>query len=58
MNAAFRDRRAAGRALASKLDRFCHRDDVLVLALPCGGRPGGFEVARELCVPLDVLVVR
>jgi putative phosphoribosyl transferase len=55
---AFRDRREAGRKLAAKLQRFRDRPDVLVLALPRGGVPVGFELARELNLPLDVFVVR
>jgi putative phosphoribosyl transferase len=54
----FRDRRAAGRLLASKLLRYAERPDVIVLALPRGGVPVGYEVARALDVPLDVFVVR
>lgn len=53
----FRDRRDAGRVLAKLLDRY--RDsDVVVLALPRGGVPVAYEVARALDAPLDVLVVR
>jgi predicted phosphoribosyltransferase len=55
----FPDRAAAGRALARRLvERFGGRDDVLVLALPRGGVPVGFEVARALGAPLDVFLVR
>jgi predicted phosphoribosyltransferase len=54
----FRDRVDAGRVLARKLDRYRGRPDLLVLALPRGGVPVGFEVARELGAPLDVFVVR
>ncbi len=54
----FADRRDAGRVLAGRLSAYAHRDDVLVLALPRGGVPVGAEVARELGVPLDILVVR
>jgi len=55
----FRDRRDAGRALAEVLaPRFGGRDDVIVLALPRGGVPVGFEVARALGCPLDVFLVR
>src|SRR5438270_6769396 len=54
----FRDRRDAGRQLAARLMQYAGRDDVLVLALPRGGVPVGFEVARELNAPLDVFLVR
>jgi predicted phosphoribosyltransferase len=57
-SARFPDRRAAGRELAAQLGGYRGRDDLLVLALPRGGVPVGFEVARALRVPLDVLVVR
>src|SRR4030088_2821714 len=54
----FGDRRDAGRFLAERLREYRGRPDVLVLALPRGGVPVGFEVARALGAPLDVLVVR
>ena len=54
----FANRREAGRILASLLMKYAHRDDVIVLALPRGGVPVGFEVARALNVPLDVFIVR
>jgi predicted phosphoribosyltransferase len=54
----FRDRREAGRLLAEKLAPYANRPDVLVLALPRGGVPVAYEVARALGAPLDVFVVR
>lgn len=58
MRERFPDRRTAGRTLADGLRPYAHRDDVIVLALPRGGVPVGYEVARKLAAPLDVLVVR
>ena len=54
----FRDRRDAGRLLAEKLAAYANRPDVLMLALPRGGVPVAYEVARRLVAPLDVFVVR
>ena len=54
----FQDRHAAGRRLAEKLARYANRTDVVVLALPQGGVPVGFEVAEALRAPLDVFLVR
>jgi predicted phosphoribosyltransferase len=54
----FRDRKDAGRVLATSLHAYAGRQEVLVLALPRGGVPVGAEVADALHVPLDVLVVR
>jgi predicted phosphoribosyltransferase len=54
----FANRREAGRILASLVMKYADRDDVLVLALPRGGVPVAFEVARALNVPLDVFIVR
>ncbi len=54
----YRDRVHAGQVLASRLMVFADRPDVLVLALPRGGVPVGYEVAAVLHVPLDVFVVR
>jgi predicted phosphoribosyltransferase len=54
----FRDRKYAGRALARRLANLAGRSDVTVLALPRGGTPVAYEVAKALHAPLDVLVVR
>jgi len=54
----FRNRAEGGRELAQKLVEYAGRPDVLVLALPRGGVPVGYEVARALQAPLDVFVVR
>jgi len=54
----YEDRHQAGKFLATKLTYLTHRKDVVVLALPRGGVPVGFEVAKTLGVPLDVFVVR
>jgi len=58
MENAFEDRAAAGRLLAQQLQDYAGRDDVIVLALPRGGVPVAYEVAKALGVALDVLVVR
>jgi len=54
----FRNRTEAGIRLGEKLGKYRDRRDVIVLALPRGGVVTGFEVARLLNVPLDVLIVR
>jgi putative phosphoribosyl transferase len=54
----FRNRSAAGRALAARLTKYANRPDALVLALPRGGVPVAYEVAAALNVPLDVFLVR
>jgi putative phosphoribosyl transferase len=54
----FHDRTEAGRLLAKKLVAYANRGDVLVLALPRGGVPVAFEVAKALQAPLDVFLVR
>jgi predicted phosphoribosyltransferase len=54
----FRNRTDAGRQLVGKLAAYANRPDVLVLALPRGGVPVGFEVARALGAPFDVFLVR
>jgi putative phosphoribosyl transferase len=53
----FRDRSDAGRRLAERLRHLVNADPVVV-ALPRGGVPVGYEIARELGAPLDVKIVR
>jgi putative phosphoribosyl transferase len=54
----FRNRTQAGRLLGRVLEAYKDRSDVLVLALPRGGVPVAYEVAREINAPLDVFIVR
>ena len=54
----YRDRRDAGRRLAAELAAYRDRGSLLVLAIPRGGVPVAYEVARALGAPLDVVVVR
>jgi putative phosphoribosyl transferase len=54
----FRDRTDAGRRLAAALSSYAGRSNLVVLALPRGGVPIGYEVARALRAPLDVILVR
>ncbi|MDI1272834.1 phosphoribosyltransferase [Polaromonas sp.] len=58
MTTLFEDRADAGRVLASHLQAYAGRDDVVVLALARGGVPVAWEVARALIAELDLLVVR
>ncbi|WP_334011370.1 phosphoribosyltransferase [Burkholderia cepacia] len=54
----FADRTDAGCQLAGALRDYAGRGNVVVLALPRGGVPVAYPVARALHAPLDVLVVR
>jgi predicted phosphoribosyltransferase len=53
----FADRREAGRQLAARLRDYAS-SNTIVLALPRGGVPVAYEVARALGAPLDVFIVR
>jgi putative phosphoribosyl transferase len=54
----YSNRSEAGKFLAVLLTSYADRADVLVLALPRGGVPVAFEVAKELRAPLDIFLVR
>ncbi len=54
----FRDRFEAGRLLAEKLREYAGRGNVILLAVPAGGVPVGYVVAKELSILMDVIVVR
>lgn len=56
--AQFDDRPGAGRLLASALRRFLHDQDPVLLAIPTGGVPVAASIARELALPLDLIVSR
>jgi putative phosphoribosyl transferase len=55
--ALFADRREAGRRLAKAVERL-RDEEPLIVALPRGGVPVGYEIARALAAPLDILLVR
>jgi putative phosphoribosyl transferase len=54
----FKDRFEAGKLLADELRGYTGNRNVIVLAVPAGGVPVGYEVAKKLAVPMDVVVVR
>lgn len=54
----FKDRYQAGQLLAAALQSYTNQPNVIVLALPRGGVPIGFEIAKALKVPLDIYIVR
>ena len=54
----FTNRREAGAVLAEALRAYADRRDVVVLALPRGGVPVGYEVAEALGADLDIFLVR
>jgi len=54
----YENRQEAGKILAEQLKEYANRSDVIILALPRGGVPIAYEIAKELNLPLDVFIVR
>jgi erythromycin esterase-like protein/predicted phosphoribosyltransferase len=54
----FKDRHHAGRRLAAMLSRYAETENLIILALPCGGVPVAAEIARLLKKPFDAIIVR
>ncbi|MDQ3548198.1 MAG: phosphoribosyltransferase, partial [Chloroflexota bacterium] len=58
MSRRFENRAGAGRVLATMLTAYAGQPQAIVLALPRGGVPVGYEVAVALGLPLDIFLVR
>ncbi|NEP01526.1 MAG: phosphoribosyltransferase [Symploca sp. SIO2E9] len=58
MERRFKNRTQAGQLLAKRLIAYANRSEVVVLALPRGGVPVAFEVAKVLNAPLNICLVR
>jgi predicted phosphoribosyltransferase len=54
----FENRQEAGRALATQLTRYKAQPNTIILALPRGGVPVAYEIAKTLTLPLDIFLVR
>lgn len=54
----FEDRVEAGKELAKSLHIYANSKNTMILALPRGGVPVAYEVAKALSLPLDILIVR
>lgn len=54
----YQNRSEAGKILASQLLAYKYNRECLVLALPRGGVPVAYEIAKMLALPLDVFIVR
>lgn len=54
----FIDRQEAGIILTKHLKNYAHQSNVIILALPRGGVPVAYEIAKALSLPLDVFIVR
>ena len=58
MDPQFQNREDAGRGLADALSEYANNKDTVILALPRGGVPIAYEVAKTLQLPMDVWIVR
>ncbi|MGK7887269.1 MAG: phosphoribosyltransferase [Crocosphaera sp.] len=58
MNSRFHNRTQAGQQLAEKLQPYQNQDNTVVLALPRGGVPVAYGIAKKLHLPLDICLVR
>jgi len=56
-NVLFEDRKEAGKMLAAKLEKFSD-GEVMVLAIPRGGVVIGYEIAKKIHAPMDIIVPR
>lgn len=54
----FKDRFDAGKQLAQKLSEFKDSNNTTILAVPCSGVPIGYVLARELALPLDLILTK
>jgi len=54
----FKDRFHAGELLAEMLKRNLSLEDAILLAIPAGGIPVGYEISCRLNIPMDVVIVR
>lgn len=53
----FHDRSHAGKLLVKKLQKYA-KENIVLLAVPAGGVPVGYEISKELDVSMDVIIVR
>ena len=54
----FKDRFHAGKLLAEMLQKHVPLENAVLFAIPAGGVPIGYEISKELNLPLDVIIVR
>jgi len=54
----FKDRHEAGKLLAKELKKYKNNKHAIILAIPRGGLEIGYELAKELSLPLDILITK